>query len=274
MIGTTSKLTGSLQLGPDGRIYVAMNNSLYLGVINYPNYKGTACDFAMNGIYLDGKMSRFGLPNFTNDILGQCQSYPKENVNDFVFNFRSGEIDQHNDINLKWTAINNSTPQYLLGVKKKVEAAWEEITTNTNSYVAKDLESDTEYEFRLEAVIMDEGVYEIIHDHSLNQILETSNEDIANGIITVKTGDQFDFQLFPNPAKDQAKIDVDLGDSYASIELQIYNASGKIVYTRNWDDLLGQQVLEVPLSHLPNGMYNVSLKCDKISKNKRFIVMN
>ena len=61
---SVSEPYGSLQLGPDGRIYSSRNASGYLGVINDPDQAGTACNYMHNGLYLAGKTSRFGLNNF------------------------------------------------------------------------------------------------------------------------------------------------------------------------------------------------------------------
>ena len=56
-------LIGSLQLGPDGRIYAAIYENRALGIINNPNVYGLGCNFVFNGISLSDGMSAFGLPN-------------------------------------------------------------------------------------------------------------------------------------------------------------------------------------------------------------------
>lgn len=53
-----------LQLGPDQKIYVAKAPSNYLGVINFPNNLGAACDFVEEAVFLEGKRSLAGLPQF------------------------------------------------------------------------------------------------------------------------------------------------------------------------------------------------------------------
>ena len=53
----------TLQLGPDGKIYIARNRELSLGVINYPNNTGTDCYYVDEQVFLRGKLSRAGLPN-------------------------------------------------------------------------------------------------------------------------------------------------------------------------------------------------------------------
>lgn len=53
---------GALQLGPNGKIYVMEAYSQYLAVINQPNNLATACDFEMNGVFLNGNFGVRGLP--------------------------------------------------------------------------------------------------------------------------------------------------------------------------------------------------------------------
>ena len=81
VIGTTSSdFMGGLQVGPDGRIYVAKWNSKYLGVINNPNVSGASCDYDDEGVYLNGKVSKQGLPTFVQtyfeDPMAPGYAYP------------------------------------------------------------------------------------------------------------------------------------------------------------------------------------------------------
>jgi hypothetical protein len=55
--------TGSFQRGPDGRIYIAQNNSLFLHRINNPDTQGISCNLQFNAVPLIN-VSRFGLPQF------------------------------------------------------------------------------------------------------------------------------------------------------------------------------------------------------------------
>ncbi len=64
VITSMSSNIGGLQLGPDSRVYLARNLSTFLGVINFPNSPGTACNYVDDGVSLTGKKSRRGLPNF------------------------------------------------------------------------------------------------------------------------------------------------------------------------------------------------------------------
>lgn len=60
----TNTQYGALQLATNGKIYMAKNFSEYLGVINNPGLSGQNCNFQLDGCYLEGRISRLGLPNF------------------------------------------------------------------------------------------------------------------------------------------------------------------------------------------------------------------
>lgn len=53
---------GGIQLGPDGKIYVAHRRT-ELSVINNPNAKGAACNYAQDAISLNGKSADIGMAN-------------------------------------------------------------------------------------------------------------------------------------------------------------------------------------------------------------------
>jgi hypothetical protein len=63
VISAAGPFIGSLQRGPDGKIYVARNTTS-LSVINSPNITGIACNYTNLSVNLAGRNSRMGLPNF------------------------------------------------------------------------------------------------------------------------------------------------------------------------------------------------------------------
>jgi gliding motility-associated-like protein len=62
----TGERSGTLQRGPDNKIYLALLNLPYLDVISNPNALGTACNYRSNAVLLAGKLSQNGLPNMPN----------------------------------------------------------------------------------------------------------------------------------------------------------------------------------------------------------------
>ena len=55
---------GSLQLGPDGKVYVARGNNPFLGVIENPESPAASIIYDINGVDLLGRPSKQGLPPF------------------------------------------------------------------------------------------------------------------------------------------------------------------------------------------------------------------
>jgi gliding motility-associated-like protein len=61
---SATKIYGALQIGSDSRIYMAIKDSQYLGVINAPDEDSQdEVEFVANGVFLGGKTSQLGLPN-------------------------------------------------------------------------------------------------------------------------------------------------------------------------------------------------------------------
>jgi len=74
-----SSLCASLQLGPDGKIYVSEYNVTYLHVLHAPDSFGFACRPQRNYVYLSGKGTYYGLPTF-------IQSYFQKKVFQYTRN--------------------------------------------------------------------------------------------------------------------------------------------------------------------------------------------
>lgn len=61
---------GALQLGPDGRIYVAQDGETKLGVISQPDLPGTACGLTFGALPLaPGSVCNSGLPNMIRNLM-------------------------------------------------------------------------------------------------------------------------------------------------------------------------------------------------------------
>ncbi len=102
-VGTVSaSLAGSMQLAPDGKIYLAPSSgttgSLYISRINSPDALGTACNFVSNALSLGTGRSFLGLPNFissyflptginTNDYSNLFSIYYDHGNNSLKINF-------------------------------------------------------------------------------------------------------------------------------------------------------------------------------------------
>ncbi len=63
-IHTAGNFIGALQLATDGKIYAAVSTEQHLGIVNNPNLKTPDCNFVEDGLYLNGRKCRMGLPDF------------------------------------------------------------------------------------------------------------------------------------------------------------------------------------------------------------------
>jgi gliding motility-associated-like protein len=66
---SSSKAIGALLLAPDFKIYVSKFNSRYLDLIENPDVEGLNCNYQEDALYLNGRKSSIGLPNFNNAYL-------------------------------------------------------------------------------------------------------------------------------------------------------------------------------------------------------------
>jgi len=80
VISNTGLSIFSLQLGPDGKIYVA-KGSTSLSVINNPNVVGVGCGYSDLSVSLAGRMGRFGLPNFASYYSPPQFVFPNPTIN-------------------------------------------------------------------------------------------------------------------------------------------------------------------------------------------------
>ena len=76
LVITTDTDIGGLQIGPDGRIYVAIYNENKLGIITCPNDFDRGCGYEEHGFLLGNRNSRWCPPNLIDDIFNEPQVPP------------------------------------------------------------------------------------------------------------------------------------------------------------------------------------------------------
>ncbi|RFZ84873.1 PKD domain-containing protein [Mucilaginibacter terrenus] len=107
-IGTASRL-GALQLASDGKIYVAEPGGQYLHSIEQPNLEGLNCNFKNSTIYLGGKSSSFGLPNFIQSYFAEVAFSSVGTCIGEVTNFKMN-TSLENIQSMKWNFGDPSSP--------------------------------------------------------------------------------------------------------------------------------------------------------------------
>jgi len=80
-------------------------------------------------------------------------------------------------------------------------------------------------------------------------------------------------QNFPNPAKSITRIQVDLPNNMANLDLTITDLNGKMVKQINLSDLnAGTETIELNVSDLPNGQYFYTIEGKGIKTTKKMTV--
>lgn len=103
--------TAALQLGPDKKIYVALNGKTSLGVINDPNQPGAACNYVDQAVSLAGRTSILGLPALTTSLIQDKIDILNSKVCNSItndFNFTLSSVTNVNAIN--WLFIPQANP--------------------------------------------------------------------------------------------------------------------------------------------------------------------
>lgn len=150
LVGTTASAgVGAMQLGPDGKIYVArFVGSTHLGVIHEPSLKGTRSQYVDNGISLNGKMAKGGLPNFPNTYTGNCAStLPVRNF-DNLQNANKIKVKLEgliaNGATIRWDGREDAF--YSVQFRQKGNNEWNAVEVEGNSFFLENVNLNNEYE--------------------------------------------------------------------------------------------------------------------------------
>ncbi len=260
---------GQLELGPDGKIYIARGNRDFIGVINNPNELGSLCNFIDKGAYLGGSLSKLGLPqsiyssfkfsnfSFNNICYGDSMCFTMidtSNVDSVSWNFgdiSSGSNNFSNLLNPKHLFSDTGTFVVTL-----IEYSGALIDTSINSFYVSSLPiftlgadtsicvGDTLFlgNFNPEASflwqdssinynfnITQQGVYWL--EITVNSCSVTDTINVITDICTSvnEVINDFEILISPNPSTGRFTIE-GINQVY---NLSIYNAVGQLLYTEN-----------------------------------------
>ncbi len=268
-VGNSAGFLGSMQIGPDNKLYIARRNANFLAVIRNPDIKGLGCEFIHDGVNIGTAQSKFGLPNFPNDIVGECAPYREENTSDYSYALHPMYINV-SAVGLSWNPFEGAQ-SLTLGRRSNPDEEWNTFSVTGNEYTFDNLNPDTDYEFRILSVEYENAIYEAIegHTYQFDGGVETENK-----IAKVKTLNDYSFNVFPNPAKHKTSVDINVGDKIADVDVKIIDAGGRIVYRNEFNGVSGYKTFDISLSGLPTGVYFMTLSSDVVNGNKRLVVLN
>ena len=102
-----------------------------------------------------------------------------------------------------------------------------------------------------------------------NSVLYVDNLNFDNLInsISEQTSESTAFSLYPNPASDIVKLNINEVDN-EELSLTIYNIAGTLVKS----ETLKQNQQEINIGNLNNGIYLVTIKTKNLTENQRLII--
>jgi len=283
VIGTTDATgVGAMQLGPDGKIYIARFVSSHtLGVIADPDRRGVRSSFVDNGISLGGKIGKGGLPNFPNTAVGTCRAtaIPRDIIlSSSNINVRVQSI-IGNGATIVWnpnaTTFTTSNVLY----REKGSKTWTVEETDENIAFLENLNTNSDYEV---VVLPKEDVdndYIAITEHLIDDVLPAANNSYEatnkKNITTISFRNKSDFSIAPNPANNNVMLDLRSINSEEKSYVRISDVSGVEVYS----EVLNTETAthNISTSNLKDGMYFISILSDsndgkKVLETKKLLV--
>ena len=274
---------GALQLGPNGKIYVARHNSSYLGVINNPNSSGSACNYNNSGVNLAGRTSVWGLPFFIQsyfynksfvDIPDLTIKIGTKNVRVPIYaNLNCGNTDTLL-VSCEMSVKFDMSIFYFRGVEN---CNLKSQNLSENKFMTVFLSKDS-IQLTSEPIIIGELIGDILlgwdsdttsfNIENFVWLNNTVEVDSSNGILTTYGVCQSDLRriinigkeamlIKPNPINDYFELIVKTG-GIGQYNLAIYDELGDRVWNQSWiSEIYGgeEMILTPDISEYPQGTY-------------------
>lgn len=267
LITSTSLEPSDLQIGPNGKIYVAEYTKNYLSVIHYPNELGLNCNYESQAVYLEGKTCRRGLPalyyfkGFQFITGSEVDTSICEGDSIFLENnYQTTTGTYYDTLNssLGWDSIINTNLLILNMPPSPVISAFPTYLISTPA---------TNYQWYLNGILLTGETNQIY------QPIVSGNYQVGvdngNGCISMSDVYYFeyvgieeinnDFKIYPNPTNGIINI-----NSNCVENIDILNLHGKIIY--NGKDNI------IDLGNHPKGVYILRIITDKYTKVEKLVI--
>lgn len=153
-------------------------------------------------------------------------------------------------------------------------------TTDNLGMRCDDYSNDIGFDFGLDSLSLNEnlGFIDGIMYYSFSnwKLLPRNKSDIEGyqtitGIEQVQQSRFSTMQLFPNPANNHLNITFELKKAEA-LKLELFDISGKLIYSSNINGVTGFNHLDFPLSVFSNGIYTLHLNADGFAGVSKVVI--
>lgn len=205
---STENVLGALQLGPNGKLYVARTGESYLGVVNSPNLSGALCSYTPFGWSLGSGTVGLGLPNFDNSIFGSGYYFSIISSDSLLCKGETAVLSTSSAVIYSW---NGSPGSQTISVSPTLTTTYSVIATSTNGCA---------YRGAITLTVSDCTAIE-------EDLLENNH-----------------ILIYPNPTKDFLEIKtIDFELSNRFDKLLIYSDVGRVVRETEFSTKLGTEDL-------------------------------
>lgn len=111
----------------------------------------------------------------------------------------------------------------------------------------------------------------LILDGTTGEILNATKEEVQMFVNTNETLTQIASSIYPNPASDVAQVELNL-EVASEVNITIMDVTGKIVASRDYGTVQGNQIFPIQVANFTNGMYMVHIATDSGVSTKRLMV--
>jgi hypothetical protein len=78
------------------------------------------------------------------------------------------------------------------------------------------------------------------------------------------------FSIFPNPAEDFTLVQLNLPEAESRLRFDVLDMSGRVVMSRTYNQVGKETQLEIDLSSIKSGVYQLLIRGEKFSTASRF----
>ncbi|MCE3279583.1 MAG: hypothetical protein K0S44_1774 [Bacteroidetes bacterium] len=245
-VGVTKDICQSFQIAPNGKIYVTRNNNDSLGVINYPDSLGLACNYVENGVGLLTKLCKSGLPNFyyINSVVP---------INIGSFNYYDTVFGDTTFFNLPDAVFVDS-----------VKWNFDDLSTGVNNFSNTSISShlfSSVGTYNVQCIVF----YPCYNDTLWSQVAITMSNSVkdANKELSL-------LNLYPNPVSNEISIQYNSLSANQTL-VDIKNILGETLYSISSFSQPGLNLLTIDLDILNSGLYFLHISNTKGNLIQPFI---
>lgn len=218
---------GYMELGPNGKLYIAKPSATSISVVNNPDASGSSCNFSIAGQSLGNNSSTHGLSRIAYNI--------PSGVEGGNLSIQSNPLNSILCVGSTATLSTNGVGPYL----------WS--TSAINSFITVSPTITTSYSVSANSIC------------GVSSAVLTLSVSICDGIENFANNSQL--KIYPNPVND--KLTINLPENIINSNLRIINSLGKEVFTMDLNNTVfneNENSLEIEVSNLPAGLYFIQIQ--------------